>query len=97
MNIVIHLFILFIIILYLFIILNISYNFFCRLKRCRILPEREARTVLMQIISGLRYLNTPGDCTGGNGTLGEEGESEPSAGTSRRKAIIHYDLKPGEI
>ena len=67
------------------------------MKRCRILPEREARTVLMQIISGLRYLNTPGDCTGGNGTLGEEGESDPSAGTSRRKAIIHYDLKPGEI
>ena len=92
MIIAIHLFILFIILLYLYIILNI----FCRLKRCRILPEREARTVLMQIISGLRYLNTPGDCTGGNGALGEEGESDPSAGTSRRKAIIHYDLKPGE-
>jgi tousled-like kinase len=58
-----------------------------KLKRCRVLPEREARTILMQIVSGLRYLNTPGD--GG----GEDGNGD---GT-RRKAIIHYDLKPANI
>ena len=67
------------------------------MKRCRTLPEREARTVLMQIISGLRYLNTPGECTGGSSALGEENEAEASSGTSRRKAIIHYDLKPGKF
>ena len=66
-----------------------------RLKRCRILPEREARTVLMQIISGLRYLNTPGDTTGGGTGLGEEDGAEATGSGSRRKAIIHYDLKPG--
>ena len=60
------------------------------------LPEREARTVLMQIISGLRYLNTPGD-NGTNGTLGlEEENAEIPSSAGRRKAIIHYDLKPGE-
>ena len=47
----------------------------------------------MQIISGLRYLNTPGESTGGSG-MGDEEGGEGSG--SRRKAIIHYDLKPGE-
>ena len=47
----------------------------------------------MQIISGLRYLNTPGESTGGSG-MGDEEGVEGSG--SRRKAIIHYDLKPGE-
>lgn len=53
----------------------------------------------MQIISGLRYLNTPADSTNGNGiSLGEEDGGEVpvgGGGGSRRKAIIHYDLKPG--
>jgi hypothetical protein len=50
----------------------------------------------MQIISGLRYLNTPGGNTGGgSGTMGDE-EGAEGVGSSRRKAIIHYDLKPGE-
>ena len=49
----------------------------------------------MQIISGLRYLNTPGDSTGGGTGLGDEEGAEVQGGSSRRKAIIHYDLKPG--
>jgi hypothetical protein len=75
------------------------YDVVNRLKRCKILPEREARTVLMQIISGLRYLNTPADSTSGTGiSLGDEDGGEApigGGGGSRRKAIIHYDLKPG--
>eukprot|EP00606_Chrysophyceae_sp_TOSAG23-5_P001187 GSChrysophyteH2.ASY1.ANO1.127.1 assembled CDS len=30
-----------------------------KLKRCRLLPEKDARTILLQIVSGLRYLNVP--------------------------------------
>ena len=53
--------------------------------------------MLMQIISGLRYLNTPGDSTGGGSGLGDEEGAEAAGGSSRRKAIIHYDLKPGMV
>ena len=67
-----------------------------KLKRCRLLPEREARTILMQIVSGLRYLNTPG----GVDHNGEDGGASNGGGGNdavRRKAIIHYDLKPANI
>lgn len=30
-----------------------------KLKRCRTIPEKDAKPILMQIVSGLRYLNTP--------------------------------------
>jgi serine/threonine protein kinase len=71
---------------------------YVRLKRCRTLPEREARTILMQIVTGLRYLNTPGDAANpSNGDDDAPGGANPVAadGLPRRKAIIHYDLKPG--
>jgi tousled-like kinase len=58
-----------------------------KLKRSRSLPEKDARVILMQIISGLKYLNTPGENTD------EDGNSNGS----RRMAIIHYDLKPANI
>ena len=47
-----------------------------RLKKHGSIAERDARTWLLQILSGLKYLNTPGEGRG---------------------AIIHYDLKPGNI
>ena len=40
------------------------------------LPERDARAILLQVLAGLRHLQTP---------------------SGPRKAIIHYDLKPGNI
>ena len=43
------------------------------LKQHKIIPEREARSIIMQVVSALKYLN----------------EIKP--------AIIHYDLKPGNI
>ena len=56
-----------------------------KLKRCRLLPEREARTILMQIVSGLRYLNTPG-----GSDHGEEGGGSSGGGGNdavRRKVL----------
>jgi len=47
------------------------------------LPEREARSILLQILSGLRYLSS--------GTEIEDGSEK------KRPCIIHYDLKPGNI
>jgi len=44
------------------------------------LLEKDARSIIIQILSGLKYLNTP------------SGEGE-----DRRRGIIHYDLKPGNI
>lgn len=58
-----------------------------KLKRMRTISEKDARAILLQIMSGLRYLNTPEE---GNG------EDEHGAG-SRRMAVIHYDLKPANI
>ena len=60
-----------------------------KLKRCRLLPEREARTILMQIVSGLRYLNTPG----GVDHTGEEGGGSSGGGGNdavRRKVGIPH-------
>jgi tousled-like kinase len=53
-----------------------------RLKKMRTVPEKDCKVVVMQVLSGLRYLNTPSEGDG----------AEP-----RRKAIIHYDLKPANI
>jgi len=44
------------------------------------LKETDAKAILLQILSGLKYLHAP---TG--------------QGADRRRAIIHYDLKPGNI
>lgn len=46
------------------------------LKQKTRLAERDARAILLQILSGMNYL------------------SQPSA-DGKRRAIIHYDLKPG--
>jgi tousled-like kinase len=53
-----------------------------KLKKSRSMPEKDCRVIIMQILSGLKYLNTPVDGEG----------PEP-----RRKAIIHYDLKPANM
>lgn len=55
-----------------------------KLKRHRTIPEKDAKVIFMQILSGLRYLDKPYS-------------SEDSTGnTKKTMSIIHYDLKPGE-
>ena len=54
----------------------------CRLKTEKIIMEKEARSILMQILSALRYLNQ-----GGSGKDSQ----------FKGKKFIHYDLKPGNI
>ena len=61
------------------------------LKWRKTLPEREARSILLQILSGLRYLSS-----------GNDDEDDLPTGSSeqvsvQRPCIIHYDLKPGNI
>ena len=48
------------------------------LKERKRLTEPHARAILLQVLSGMKYLSTPSK-------------------DNSRKAIIHYDLKPGNI
>ncbi len=67
-----------------------------KLKRCRLLPEKDARTILLQIVSGLRYLNVPS--VGDDSTTGSSNGTNSRGHTQgKRMAIIHYDLKPANI
>ena len=62
-----------------------------RLKRERMITEKDARFILLQIVSGLRYLNEP------EVPSEERGDRGNNDGHARRKAIIHYDMKPANI
>ena len=53
------------------------------LKRKKRLPERQARAILLQILTGMQYLSQPSAAT--------------TSGSASRQGIIHYDLKPGNI
>lgn len=80
-----------------------------KLKTCKMIPEKDAKTIVMQIVSGLRYLHAPlvgsststllddnsDGLTGGQDGVG--GMLPPSAAPSRRRSIIHFDLKPANI
>jgi tousled-like kinase len=90
-----------------------------KLKRLKSIPEKEARAILLQIVSGLRYLATPVGISGSTSTLynnnmssghnsddvnmgvddyENRGDLGAAVGSGpRRKAIIHFDLKPGNI
>ena len=81
-----------------------------KLKTQKIIPEKDAKTILMQIIFGLRYLNggstlaTPlsnnSEENVGN-VLADRGGSPsampPPNAVPRRRSIIHFDLKPANI
>jgi len=56
-----------------------------KLKRSRVMPEKDAKTMLLQILSGLKYLQNPCEST-------DDDNSE-----KERISIIHYDLKPANI
>ena len=55
-----------------------------RLKREKTIAEKDAKTVLLQMLSGLKYLHSSRDAV-------------PSEGDPGKRAIIHYDLKPANI
>jgi len=80
-----------------------------RLKADRQLPEGDARSVLLQIMAGLLYLNrlpcggdddgtaSEGDGNSNNGGMMKAPSARHGGGGRARRAIIHYDLKPGNI
>jgi tousled-like kinase len=80
-----------------------------KLKTCKMIPEKDAKTIVMQIVSGLRYLHAPlvSSSTSslledtsenpGAGHDGGGGMLPPSSAPSRRRSIIHFDLKPANI
>ena len=70
-----------------------------KLKRLRTIAEKDARTILLQILSGMRYMNNPSSYKGLGGAHGgfHGGTSAQSSSSSSRKSIIHYDLKPANI
>lgn len=65
-----------------------------RLKRNNSLVEKDAKAVLLQIASGLRYLNSPPD-NDPNG--GDDNDKEKVDNNNSVRTIIHYDLKPANI
>ena len=82
-----------------------------RLKREKMIPEKEARVVLLQMVSALRYFHNPTGSykdleavinnvdalsANNNNNNSEEEESGSRSGNTK-KSIIHYDLKPGNI
>jgi tousled-like kinase len=73
-----------------------------RLKRHGKLIEREARSILIQVMRGLLYLNV-GDVVGTTSSSSSPSPASASTTTAAaaaaapHKKIIHYDLKPGNI
>ncbi len=77
------------------------------MKRCRTIAEKDAKIIMMQILSGLRYLNRPLSYVS-NANAAETAESSGASTSgpyatnfskfhqSRKLSIIHYDLKPGQ-
>jgi len=64
------------------------------LKSRKRLPEKEARSIVLQILSGLEYLSSGGQFPEDSEfTFHEAGFVKPK----QRPSIIHYDLKPGNI
>lgn len=84
---------------------NIPYLYY-RLKRQKTIPEKDARAIFMQIMSGLRYLNRPlsyglsntsdDDLNGGMNNGGSSGNNGAKY-SGKKISIIHFDLKPGTI
>ena len=77
-----------------------------KLKRLRLFPEKDAKTILFQVLSGLRYLHESGDNTvsavvGASDGVHQDQNPNPisttSSSSSKKKSIIHYDLKPANI
>lgn len=79
-----------------------------KLKTMKQIPEKDAKIIIMQILSGLRYLNSPlpvppPSSSQTSITPDEEEENgavfppSQTSSTPRRRGIIHFDLKPANI
>ena len=78
-----------------------------KLKRMKTFAEKDAKSILFQILSGLRYLHEFSiNSANSNGGAGDGGANDPnqralsstsSSSLSTKKSIIHYDLKPANI
>jgi len=78
-----------------------------RLKRQKVLPEKDAKAVFMQIMSGLRYLNRPltyGSSSSSSSTSSDHDDHDDNHNNNNRNqhskrklSIIHFDLKPGKL
>lgn len=66
------------------------------LKATPCLAEREARSIIIQVLAALRYLNGGGDDGDSAAAVGTGGGGASAASPARRR-IIHYDLKPANI
>lgn len=69
------------------------------LKGQGLLPEREARAIIMQVLSALRYLNKVEDdgSSQNQSSAASAGSSSGDSSANKRGRIIHYDLKPANI
>ncbi len=81
------------------------------IKTQKVIPERDARAITMQILAGLRYLNTPSGSrqVGGHSIAIDcstalmqsrrrlQWLTHPSSLSRNQGIIIHYDLKPGNV
>jgi tousled-like kinase len=70
-----------------------------KLKTMKQFPEKDAKTIIMQILAGLRYLNAPIPTNSMEETA-ENGHMLPPNNTQqtpRKRGIIHFDLKPANI
>mmetsp|Transcript_22523 Transcript_22523/g.32905 ORF Transcript_22523/g.32905 Transcript_22523/m.32905 type:complete len:726 (+) Transcript_22523:104-2281(+) len=76
-----------------------------KLKTMKTIPEKDAKTILMQIAAGLKYLNSPHNVSSNgssnendanNNTGVQNGQMRPP-NTPRKRSIIHFDLKPANI
>ena len=76
-----------------------------KLKRMKSFVEKDAKTILFQILSGLRYLHEFNIGSINNGSDGAHDPNQKALSTvtsspsslSVKKSIIHYDLKPANI
>jgi tousled-like kinase len=71
-----------------------------KLKTMKQIGERDAKTIVMQILAGLRYLNAPipnSSTTSSDHDGSVEMLPLNSQTTPRRRGIIHFDLKPANI
>jgi tousled-like kinase len=69
-----------------------------KLKCQRTIAEKDAKAILLQMISGLKYLHNPSNpSTNLSDSDHDGGEEKDHNSIMKRKSIIHYDLKPGNI
>jgi tousled-like kinase len=65
------------------------------LKERKVLDERDARAILLQILEGMRYLSSGSNEDDANDNHSNNNANDKN--NNKKQPIIHYDLKPGNI